>query len=38
MRAVTVRFSNGTLSLGGIDPAALPALVQALSGLRLPVP
>jgi hypothetical protein len=37
LRAVTVRFSNGKLSLGGIDPAALPALVQALSGLKLPV-
>jgi hypothetical protein len=35
---VTVRFANGKLSLGGIDPAALPALVHALSGVRLPVP
>jgi len=38
LRAVTVRFANGKLSLGGIDPASLPALIQALSGLKLPVP
>lgn len=38
LRTVTVRFANGKLSLGGIDPAALPALVQALSGLKLPAP
>lgn len=37
LRAISVRFSNGKLSLGGIDPAALPALVSALSGLKLPV-
>jgi len=36
-RAISVRFSKGKLSFGGIDPAALPALVSALSGLKLPV-
>ncbi len=37
LRAISVRFSKGKLSFGGIDPAALPALVSALSGLKLPV-
>ena len=37
LRAISVRFSKGKLSFGGIDPAALPALVSAFSGLKLPV-
>jgi hypothetical protein len=37
LRTVTVRLSNGKLSFGGVAPAALPELCQALLGLNLPV-
>jgi hypothetical protein len=37
LRAITVRFSNGKLSFGGVAPAALPELCQTLASLKLPV-
>lgn len=36
LRAITVRLASGKLSFGGVDPAAIPALALALSGLKLP--
>lgn len=38
LRAVTVRLSNGKLSFGGVDPAAISAFSQALAGVKLPTP